>query len=65
MTQQANGSLLLEERRRRNLTRLQAAVAIGISPQTLARAENGLSIQPKTLGEICAFYGLEASAVAA
>lgn len=59
------GAVLVKERKRRNLTQLQAAVAIGISPQTLARAENGMTIQPKTAGEIAAFYGLEPSAVAA
>lgn len=61
----ADGALLRKARRDRGLTQLGAAVAIGISPQTLRRAENGLGIQPKTLSEICAFYGLEASAVAA
>lgn len=61
----AKGPLLVRERKKLGLTQLQAAVAIGISPQTLARAESGLGIQPKTLSEIAEFYGLEPSAVSA
>lgn len=61
----ADGRRLVDERRRRRLTQLQAAVAMGISPQTLRRAENGLGVQPKSLEEICRFYGLEVSVVAA
>lgn len=49
---------LIECRERRYLTRLQAAVGIGVSPQTLARAENGLDVRPASMKRIADFYGL-------
>lgn len=56
---QVDGPALANLRKSRTLTRIEAAVAIGISPTTLAKAEDGGRLQPRVVRQIAGFYEID------